>query len=73
MKFQPGQTDVNCRPSVNPELEEWRRKIAEDTEAFIAAGGKVEVLCAEDRLWPSRKLTNDERLEMMWRNKKPIQ
>lgn len=70
MKFQPGQTDVNCRPSVNPELEEWRKKLQADTEAFIAAGGEIKVLSAEDRLWPARKLTNSERLEMMWRSKR---
>lgn len=69
MKFLPGQTDVNCRPSTNPELEQWRKKLQADTEAFIAAGGKVEVLSTDERLWPARKLTNAERLEMMWRNK----
>ena len=70
MKFQPGQTDVNCRPSVNPELEEWRKKLQADTEAFIANGGEIKVLSADERLWPARKLTNDERLEMMWRSKR---
>lgn len=69
MRRLPGQTDLTCRPSLNPDHESERAELERLTAEFLAKGGQITRLDPDERKLPSRKLTNEERLLMMKRSK----
>lgn len=48
MKHFPHLTDVNCRPSVNPNHEAERQELARMVDDYLANGGTITKLDAAD-------------------------
>lgn len=47
MRYLQGQGDVMCAPSVNPDHEAIRQRLAQDVERYLGQGGSITKLPPE--------------------------